>query len=324
MAEVETITPIREQKLVDCIGLHRGATLARPTFVSFNDDTTRFTLVLRGVDAYPGRAAQFRDAAQQQLGLRVEAIEADARRIAPEWFENVVVVHVDDALTLAQLLATLENRYVTFLIFIRTADRRLLTLSGAFEPAHGDAMHEAALLVGAFGYIATGGGSDRLFGKRAVAEHRLIESMFRAEFAERTRKNITKAIASLPLEEPGLRLSDDGRRSLKVQVIDSRAGFQNPALLTHQFYARPAFAVDIGETFVIAEVGAQGEVRLHMVTRRVLDGAVTVGGMPVLDPRSGHPTDAALWSLLGTQREQLLARAAAEAFRRDRPPALSD
>ncbi len=218
----------------------------------------------------------------------------------------------------------LKGRYFVFLIFIRTADRRLLTLSGAFEPGQEQEMGDAGLLLAAFGFIATAGGADRLFGRFAVAEHRLIESMFRAEFAERTRKNISKAVSSLPLEEPGLRLSDDGTRSLKVQVIDSRQGFQNPALLAHQFYSKPSFAVDIGETFVIAEVGEHGEVRLHIVTRRVLDNEVTVGGMPVLDPRTGHPTDAALWSLLGTQREQLLARAAAESFRRDRPPALSD
>lgn len=323
MTVMEAIEAARETKVIDLIGLNRGGQATRPTLVAFNNESKRFELMTRGVDAHPGRPAHFRDTSRP-MKLAVEPIEADARRLSPDWFEKVVIVHVDDALTLAHLLGNVKDRYFAFLIFIRTADRRLLTLSGAFEPEQEQEMSDTALLTAAFGFIATAGGADRLFGRFAVTEHRLIESMFRAEFAERNRKNIAKAVSSLPLEEPGLRLSDDGRRSLKVQVNDSRQGFQNPALLAHQFYSRPPFAVDIGETFVIAEVGDHGEIRLHFVTRRVLDNEVTVGGMPVLDPRTGHPTDAVLWSLLGRQREELMARAAAEAFRRDRPPALSD
>src|SRR5581483_185210 len=306
------------------IGTNTGAKFNLPHLKAYNDDTQRFALVPTAIDAFPGRALAF-SANARAHNLHVVPVEADAREIDPSTFEPIVLIHVDNPLTIAQLLARIEERYVLFLIFIRLTNGRLLTASGAFEPDDVAGPRQSALLLSAFGYDTLAAGSERVFGALGMPEHRAIEPVFRHQFIKRTKKNMTKMLANLPLEEPGLRLSFDGEHAVRTVVRDAReAGFANPAALAYDFFDHPPFAVEKGEDVVIAEVGAEGEIRLHTVRQRATDGVITVGGIAVVDPRGIPPYETERWEFARQQQRQLLDRAAGEAITRRRPVMASD
>jgi hypothetical protein len=321
----EQITLIdRDTKLSTLIGANNGAYGTLSHLQAFNLSTDRYALEIVAVDSFPGRAVRFAESARAR-GLRARGIEADARALAEKDIAPIVLIHVDDAHTVAGLLVRIEGRHVLFLLFVRTPNDRLLTISGAFEPDDVEERLAAALLVAALGYNTITAGSDRVFGPLGMPEHRAIEPLFRHEFGTRVTKNISKMLANLPLEEPGLRVTVDGEHALRTQVRDARtAGFANPAVLAYDFFDRPPFAVEKGEDVVIAEVGPDGEIRFHTIRQRAIDGAVTVGGTAVIDPRGIPPYDTERWNVAGQQQRELLARAAREAITRRRPVYVAD
>jgi hypothetical protein len=305
---------------ITVIGAHRGADGCLPALATFNAQSSAWDLQLLVVDPLPARAASFAQRASR-LGLVATGIEAHAQSLSTGQLGSVTLVVVDDPGSAARIVA-LAPGFVALLLFVRIGPI-LYSLRALIPPGDDTLRQQTALLLLGIDALRVPTGSDAIFGVGGRPEHRSLELVHRNHYATTFTADLARGLAGLPPEHPGLSLSANGRTSMPVLVRSAFESFANPAELAWQSFDDILVPVERGTELVAAEVAAD-EMRLHRVRQLLTESGVTVGGVPVIDPRAVCPSDGAAWDQAGRERDQTLAQAARQAIRRKNRLAVSD
>jgi hypothetical protein len=119
-------------------------------------------------------------------------------------------------------------------------------------------------------------GAGAVFGVEASPRSIGLEPLVRAWFASHMLANIYKLLYNLPPVSAPIEVTRDGNASMPLLIHDSRAGWADPQTLAESVLQRPVMPIDLGTDVVVAEIGPEGDVRLHEARRRRTDRQIAL------------------------------------------------
>ncbi len=266
-------------------GAGRGAEKNLAAIERFNRRSTRYRICPTYADPGPGRADELL-AKAEALGVEAFGVEArveEAARELPAEDRTPIVLQIDRAADVARTLAATRgsSRIVFVYLLVKRASGELAALRFYLRPERIEERTLAERFFERLGGVTVPGGSAALLGEGADAEDLAREPLFRAWFAEHLTKNLPKAVAGLEPECAPFELTEDGRTTETLHLVE-RDAFADPIELASTVMRKPSSPIQKGRDFALGEFTPEG-VRFSTVRIRKSDGELSIRGTALPD-----------------------------------------
>jgi len=119
-------------------------------------------------------------------------------------------------------------------------------------------------------------GSSAVFGADASPRAADLQPQIRGWFAAHMVANVYKLLFNLAPVSAPVEVTRDGQTTMPLFIHDNRGTWSDPQELVQALTARPATPIEPGSDFVIAELGPDGDIRLHDARLRRRDRQVAL------------------------------------------------
>jgi len=307
-------------------GANRGARLMQPSIEQFNRASNRFTLAPIYTDPVPERANHLVRAAQSR-GVPARALEARLEEVLPlpNMLQLPVIIHVDNAGAIASALdnINLSQRSVLIYFFVRMPNEELLGIRAVLQ--NGDQQYQelGVRFFRSLADVTARSGASAVVGADGRPEHVMLESRYRAWFAEHMHSNVPKIIAHTRPENDPFEVTTNGQKTMTLMLKDAAHGWSDPSALAREIVDQPASPIARGRDFAVGEIGPDG-IRLHIVRVRATDGKPAIRAAAVVDLDAYRTADLERRERARRELQEALERAERQTISRRRPVFTTD
>ncbi len=282
---MKTSTKTKPRRTVEVLnaGANRGAHENLFAFAEWNRESTSVALVPRYIDPVLGRAELMKAAALRH-GVAAEAVEGtiEAAIAEADAKGKPVILNLDRPEAIAKTILAIDNdSAILGYLLLKLPSGELWGVRFYIRPSDLAARLDGVKLFHRLGEITARRGSAAILGAEGDAAHRAVEARYRHWFAAHTRENIGKLLAGIEPTGNTFEITDDGATTYALITREGET-WSDPRVLAESVAANPPIPILRGESWVIAEVTADG-VRFHKVRRRQADDRVALHGLGVID-----------------------------------------
>ena len=266
-------------------GANRGARLMQPAIERFNRTSNRFTIAPLYADPVPERANQLVRSAQSR-GIPARAIEAKLEEILPlaELKDLPLIISVDNADAIAVALDTIDltQRPVLIYFLVRLPNDELMGIRAVLQEGDEEYQRVGARFFRSLADVTARSGVSAVLGADGRPEHIVLESRYRAWFAEHMNANVPKIIARTKPDNDPFEVTTNGQKPMTLMLKDATRAWTDPTALAREVVDHPTSPIARGRDFAVGEIGPDG-IRLHIVRLRATDGKPAIRAASVVD-----------------------------------------
>ena len=257
-------------------GAGRGGQANLSAFKQFNNEAIKAELLLGIIDPVSGRAETLATKAMTE-GIKAIGGEEHIEDIV---FEGgicpPIVTAIDTASDNAQTIRNAEESLQTVIgqLLVKTNEDDLFALR--FHLRHKDkiARLQTLALLDAMSRISERKGGESVWGEEGRTEHRLLEPVFRENYAQSLARDLRKTLFHLEPECSPLEISFDGKTVYPL-IVETNPRHLPPEELLDDLPSHLYLPFGRGDSLVVAEI-VGNDIGLQKVSRRRSDGCLVL------------------------------------------------